>query len=164
MFSRNRRDNSISSTRSVKKGRPHMEGPNGPDRPNGYVTTHVLDTAHGRPASGLRIDVYRLTDAAGTGREHVTSLTTNADGRTDVPAVDNASMAAASFEFVFHAGAYLEQVHAQNGWRCLPRSHTCPVRCHGSIAALSRTAAVISVWLLDVPRQLTSSCFRPCPE
>ena len=90
-----------------------MERPNEPNRRDGYVTTHVLDTSRGRPASGLRIDVYRLSDALGTAREHITSLTTNADGRTDIPAIDTANMAAGSYEFMFHAGAYLEQVHGK---------------------------------------------------
>lgn len=84
-----------------------------PDGPRGYVTTHVLDTARGQPASGLRIDVYRLSDADGTARERIASLTTNADGRTDVPAVETTDMAAGHYEFVFHAGAYLQQVQAE---------------------------------------------------
>ena len=85
-----------------------------PDGPQGFVTTHVLDTALGRPASGLRIDVFRLNDAAGTAREHITTLTTNADGRTDAPAIDKADMAAANFELVFHAGAYLAQAQGKS--------------------------------------------------
>lgn len=81
-----------------------------PDGPNGYITTHVLDTARGQPASGIRIDVYRLSDASGGGREHIASVTTNTDGRTDRPVIDSANIAAGYFEFVFHAGSYHMQV------------------------------------------------------
>lgn len=83
-----------------------------PTGPTGYVTTHVLDTARGRPAGGLHIDVYRLADAAGSGREHIASLTTNDDGRTDTPAVASANIAAGTYEFVFHAGAYLARTQS----------------------------------------------------
>ena len=30
---------------------------------NGYLTTHVLDTARGRPAGGLEITLYRIEGA-----------------------------------------------------------------------------------------------------
>ena len=46
----------------------------------GYLTTHVLDTAKGTPAAGLRIELFRIE---GEARSHLKSLTTNADGRTD---------------------------------------------------------------------------------
>ena len=48
----------------------------------GYLTTHVLDTARGRPAEGLTVELYRLD---GEARDLVTAMTTNADGRTDGP-------------------------------------------------------------------------------
>lgn len=70
----------------------------------GYLTTHVLDTARGRPASGLRIDLYRVE---GEGREHVASMTTNADGRTDTPILPAAEFRTGVYELVFHAGEYL---------------------------------------------------------
>ena len=47
---------------------------------SGFLTTHVLDTARGYPAAGLKIDLYRIN---GDAREHVIRLETNADGRTD---------------------------------------------------------------------------------
>jgi len=79
--------------------------------PGGYVTTHVLDTAAGQPASGMRIDVFRLAGPDGASRELLTSLTTNADGRTDVPAIEAGHVSEGRFELVFHAGAYLDQRH-----------------------------------------------------
>ena len=70
----------------------------------GRLTTHVLDTAAGRPAAGLRIDLYGVEDAA---RRLITSVTTNDDGRVDGPLLDGADFGAGRYQLVFHAGAYL---------------------------------------------------------
>ncbi|WP_101341402.1 hydroxyisourate hydrolase [Cereibacter azotoformans] len=70
----------------------------------GRLTTHVLDTATGRPAAGVRITLYRLS---GAGRDRIGDATTNADGRTDGPLLEGASMAEGSYELVFAAGDYL---------------------------------------------------------
>ena len=71
----------------------------------GYLTTHVLDTARGCPAAGLKIDLYRLE---GETRTHLRSLTTNADGRTDAPMLEGASFKPGEYQLVFHAGAYFD--------------------------------------------------------
>ena len=42
------------------------------------LTTHVLDTALGKPAEGLRIDLFQLD---GEIRRHLKTVETNADGR-----------------------------------------------------------------------------------
>jgi len=70
----------------------------------GYLTTHVLDTARGRPAAGLAIALWRLTTE---GREKVAEATTNADGRTDGPILPESAFATGEYELVFAAGAYL---------------------------------------------------------
>lgn len=70
----------------------------------GYLTTHVLDTAKGCPADGLRIELFRLD---GEARERLAEMTTNADGRTDAPILPEASFATGIFELVFHCGDYL---------------------------------------------------------
>lgn len=67
----------------------------------GYLTTHVLDTAQGCPAEGLRIE---LLDAAGT---QLAVAVTNADGRTDTPILPAADFAPGIYHLVFHAGDYL---------------------------------------------------------
>ena len=46
----------------------------------GYLTTHVLDTALGCPAEGLKIELFRIS---GVERHLLKTLTTNNDGRTD---------------------------------------------------------------------------------
>ena len=75
----------------------------------GRVTTHVLDTALGRPASGLSIELFRLD--AGQ-RRQINTSTTNADGRTDAPILDADLFALGSYELVFHAGDYLKAGHS----------------------------------------------------
>lgn len=68
----------------------------------GRLTTHVLDTASGRPAVGLRIELYRL-DAA----TPLKTIRTNADGRADGPILEGAAFTAGQYELRFHAGEYL---------------------------------------------------------
>lgn len=74
-------------------------------KPEGYVTTHVLDAARGCPAPGLAIEVWRLEGAA---RSLLRRLATNADGRTDAPAIGKGELTPGVYELVFHAGAYLD--------------------------------------------------------
>ena len=69
------------------------------------LTTHVLDTSAGRPAAGLKIELFRLDGAS---REKLKEAVTNADGRCDEPLLSPAEMAAGSYELLFHAGSYLE--------------------------------------------------------
>ncbi|MBE0453201.1 hydroxyisourate hydrolase [Roseovarius autotrophicus] len=71
----------------------------------GYLTTHVLDTARGVPAEGLRIELYRIE---GAGRALLRTLWTNADGRTDGQILPAEEFATGTYELVFHAGAYLD--------------------------------------------------------
>lgn len=71
----------------------------------GRLTTHVLDTAGGRPAEGMRIDLYRLD---GEAREHVAEAVTNADGRTNAPMLEGAAFAHGAYELVFRAGDWLD--------------------------------------------------------
>lgn len=69
----------------------------------GRLTTHVLDTARGKPAAGVRITLFRL-DA---GRATVAETTTNADGRSDAPLLAGTDLVAGRYELVFHCGDYL---------------------------------------------------------
>ena len=74
----------------------------------GFLTTHVLDTARGLPASGMNIDLYNLDN----GRELIRTMRTNSDGRTDSPILPAGEFSAGSYELVFHAGAYLDATGA----------------------------------------------------
>ena len=70
----------------------------------GYLTTHVLDTGAGKPAAGLKIDLYRIE---GDTRTHLKTVTTNADGRTDAQILPAEEFATGTYELLFHAGDYL---------------------------------------------------------
>ena len=70
----------------------------------GFLTTHVLDTARGCPAEGLRIELCRID---GEARVMMARKTTNADGRTDGAILPEGEFATGEYELVFHAGDYL---------------------------------------------------------
>jgi len=70
----------------------------------GRLTTHVLDTALGRPARGLALQLFRLE---GETRRLLVSTHTNADGRCDAPLLAGAELTPGVYEIVFAAGAYL---------------------------------------------------------
>ncbi len=69
----------------------------------GYLTTHVLDTARGKPAEGMRVDLWRIE---GETRRHLRTLTTNEDGRTDEPILPEAEWEPGLYELAFHVGAW----------------------------------------------------------
>lgn len=71
---------------------------------DGRLTTHVLDTARGKPAAGVRITLYRVS---GNSHRKIAETVTNADGRTDAPMLVGKDFAAGTYELVFHAGDYL---------------------------------------------------------
>lgn len=70
----------------------------------GRLSTHVLDTANGRPAPGMRIDFSRIGPDGRT--KLIKSLITNRDGRTDQPVMIGADFAIGEYELLFHAGDY----------------------------------------------------------
>ena len=72
---------------------------------NGFLTTHVLDTARGIPAAGIAIDLFRIE---GDSRALIRSLITNSDGRTDSQILPAEEFSTGTYELVFHAGAYLD--------------------------------------------------------
>lgn len=70
----------------------------------GRLSTHVLDTAKGKPAAGVKIMLFRVT---GQRHQKVTEVVTNSDGRTDGPLLEGAALVAGVYELVFCAGEYL---------------------------------------------------------
>ena len=70
---------------------------------SGRLTTHVLDTARGRPAAGIPLELARVD---GERREVLRSLTTNADGRTDEPLLDGGELSTGTYELVFSVGEH----------------------------------------------------------
>jgi len=71
----------------------------------GRLTTHVLDTAHGHPAAGLAMELWRV-DRDGGGRRLLKEVRTNADGRTDAPLLHDDELEAGIYELVFAVGDY----------------------------------------------------------
>lgn len=72
---------------------------------SGYLTTHVLDTARGCPAQGLKIELFAVQ---GETRTLLKTLVTNDDGRTDEQILPADQFSTGIYELVFHAGAYLD--------------------------------------------------------
>lgn len=72
----------------------------------GRLTTHVLDTAHGRPAAGLRLRLERVTEDGPP--RLLAEASTNADGRCDAPLLEGADFAAGRYALTFEAGAYFD--------------------------------------------------------
>jgi 5-hydroxyisourate hydrolase len=70
----------------------------------GRLTTHILDTARGKPAAGVRIALYRIS---GQSHRKIAEAVTNADGRTDAPLLAGEAFQPGSYELVFFAGDYL---------------------------------------------------------
>jgi 5-hydroxyisourate hydrolase len=75
------------------------------------VTTHVLDVTSGRPAAGVRLELYEL--GGGLERKLIAEVLTNADGRTDKPLISSDQARAGQFELIFHAGDYFRQRRAE---------------------------------------------------
>ena len=75
--------------------------------PQGYLTTHVLDTARGLPAAGMTVTLYRIK---GDAPKVLAQMTTNADGRTDGPILPQADFATGTYELIFDAGAYFNHI------------------------------------------------------
>ena len=70
------------------------------------LTTHVLDTANGRPAAGVRVTVSREQDGVWV---ELSTAVTNADGRCDAPLLQGAGFACGRYRLVFHIGAYFRE-------------------------------------------------------
>jgi 5-hydroxyisourate hydrolase len=70
----------------------------------GRLTTHVLDTARGRPAAGVAIELWRIE--GGERRALLAATRTNTDGRTDAPLLADADFTVGVYELVFVVGPY----------------------------------------------------------
>ena len=73
------------------------------------LTTHVLDTMHGRPAAGMHFDLFLVHGDHG---HHLLSGVTNEDGRADEPLLEDDGFQLGTYELVFHVGAYFKQLEA----------------------------------------------------
>lgn len=72
----------------------------------GKLTTHVLDTANGKPGVGIAVTLYRLDGE----RREIVRARTNDDGRCDSPLLQGDAMQAGRYELVFAAGDYFRSL------------------------------------------------------
>jgi 5-hydroxyisourate hydrolase len=72
----------------------------------GRLTTHVLDTAQGKPAAAVAITLYRNV---GERYVLVKDAVTNADGRCAEPLLEGAAFTVGRYRLVFSAGAYFAE-------------------------------------------------------
>lgn len=70
----------------------------------GRLTTHVLDTAQGKPAAGVAIEL-RTVGADGIG-QLIASAVTNADGRTASPLLQDEAFLPGAYQLIFRVGDY----------------------------------------------------------
>ncbi|CAH2807124.1 MAG: 5-hydroxyisourate hydrolase (EC [uncultured Paraburkholderia sp.] len=73
----------------------------------GKLTTHVLDTANGRPGAGIKVELFALS---GDTCRTLKTTTTNDDGRCDQPLFEGEALVAGEYEFVFAAGDYFASI------------------------------------------------------
>lgn len=70
----------------------------------GKLTTHVLDTARGKPAAGVAIELHAVgPDGA---MRFLARAHTNADGRTDAPILEGGNFCPGTYVLTFDAGGY----------------------------------------------------------
>lgn len=72
----------------------------------GRLSTHVLDTARGRPAAGIPVELHRIHPDGG--RVALAHTITDQDGRTDAPLLAGDAFASGTYELTFAVGAYFE--------------------------------------------------------
>ena len=82
-----------------------IEGPGAPPT-TGRLSTHVLDTAAGRPAAGLRLVLSEIGRSA---RGILCDTMTNGDGRTEAPLIAGEPLRVGTYELQFHAGEYFRR-------------------------------------------------------
>lgn len=74
----------------------------------GRLTTHVLDTMHGKPAAGMAFSLSRLNEGQ---HELIISGMTNADGRCDQPLLTGESFQEGTYQLEFHVDAYFKKMN-----------------------------------------------------
>jgi 5-hydroxyisourate hydrolase len=70
----------------------------------GRLTTHVLDTALGKPAAGMKLALYRVS---GNSRRKLKEAVTDGDGRCDAPLLEGKDFQPGQYKLIFFAGDYL---------------------------------------------------------
>lgn len=71
----------------------------------GKLTTHVLDTAFGQPAAHMTVELWSIQKDS-VQRMLLKTVSTNNDGRTDVPLLMGDEFQVGVYELVFAVGSY----------------------------------------------------------
>ena len=118
----------------------------------GKLTTHILDTASGRPAAGVVIELHRR----GPARESLVTARTNARRPLRRPAARGSGMQPGEYELTFQIGDYFRGIGVKLPEPPFLGAVVIRVCDRRSGRALPRAAARLAVELLDLPRQLRS--------
>ena len=70
------------------------------------LTTHCLDTFSGKPAKGVKVEVYYISEK----KEKLNSTILNDNGRTDNPLLEGANFKEGQYELVFFIGDYFKNL------------------------------------------------------
>lgn len=112
------------------------------------LSTHVLDTAHGCPASDLQIELWSLTSDQ---PKLLKTARTNADGRTDQPLLGPDELKVGFYELIFYVGDYFAQKTSLNPK--VPFLDKVPVRFGVADAAASyHVPLLVSPWSYNTYR------------
>ena len=71
------------------------------------LTTHCLDTLSGKPAKGVKVDVYSVSNK----REKLNSTILNTNGRSDKPLLEGTNFKEGKYELVFFIGDYFKNLN-----------------------------------------------------
>jgi 5-hydroxyisourate hydrolase len=83
---------------------------------SGKLTTHVLDTAHGKPAAGMRIELHRLESGK---KIPLADRITNRDGRTDEPLLSGDLLVAGQYRLLFYVADYFASINTSDARKFL---------------------------------------------
>ena len=70
------------------------------------LTTHCLDTFSGKPAKGVKVEVYLVSNK----REKLTSIILNNNGRSDKPLIEGNDFKEGQYELIFFVGEYFKKI------------------------------------------------------
>ena len=70
------------------------------------LTTHCLDTYSGKPAKGIKVEVYSVSGK----REKINSTVLNSNGRSEKPLLEGSNFKERKYELVFFVGEYFKKI------------------------------------------------------
>jgi hydroxyisourate hydrolase len=94
----------------------------------GQLTTHVLDISLGKPAQGMKIELWLKAESEGDPSRKLREVRTNQDGRMDAPLLSGEELLHGVYELVFFVGDYFRERELEPG--ALPFLDKVPV-CFG---------------------------------